>query len=228
MLMPEGKWQRVMANNGGGAASLDWMLRLVGLRGGAVDASSYRFEKLNAEVDAAPPLAGGVQLFPYLNASGVTAPFVNNDARGALLSIRSGTSRGELLRAAFEGVALSMADCYESVPCPVTEIRLSGGGSNSAVWCQIIADVMNTPIIVPREKESGARGATMAAGIALGIFSDWTHASREAIEIERIFEPRPDRAELYAGARSRFVETREAIAPAWARRAAVLAAHRSA
>ena len=94
-----------------------------------------------------------------------------------------------MLRAVYEGVALAMFDCYSSVPTPLKEIYVSGGGSKSDVWMQIFADMMGKEIIVCNGKEHGARGAAMNCGVAAGVFSGYDEAVRKIVKVKKRYKP---------------------------------------
>ncbi|MCD8248599.1 MAG: carbohydrate kinase, partial [Lachnospiraceae bacterium] len=76
-------------------------------------------------------------------------------------------------------------------------IRLSGGAANSDVWGQIFADALQIPIDVIEDKEIGAQGAAMAAGIAAGIYKDYQDAVARTVKITKTIDPRPEYKEIY-------------------------------
>ncbi|MGL4859608.1 MAG: FGGY-family carbohydrate kinase, partial [Enterobacteriaceae bacterium] len=69
-------------------------------------------------------------------------------------------------RAAVEGATFGLRyglDLFKQQGIVPDEIRLTGGGANSPLWRQIVADVMNCPVVVPREREAAALGAAIQA-----------------------------------------------------------------
>jgi len=52
------------------------------------------------------------------------------------------------------------------------KIILSGGGSRSSLWRQIMSDVLNSKVITLNIDESPAFGAAIIAGKGCGIYSD--------------------------------------------------------
>jgi xylulokinase/L-xylulokinase len=75
-----------------------------------------------------------------LNTTGVISPFVNPTARAQFFGISIEHTRAHLLRAVYEGTALSMLDCYAHFPVNVEQLYISGGGARSPFWCQMFAD----------------------------------------------------------------------------------------
>ncbi len=67
-----------------------------------------------------------------------------------------------LCRAVLEGHILNLYDGFQKMPVKAREIRLTGGLSQSEVWCQTIADVFEAEV-VPVEGEGAALGAALHA-----------------------------------------------------------------
>ena len=122
--------------------------------------------------------ANGVLYLPYLSALGITTPFHEPAARAEFFGLTDQHTRGDLLRAVYEGVSLSIRDGYAVLPQPVDEIRLSGGGAKSAFWSQMIADCTGRRVVVPAGSEFGARGAGLLAAVGIG----WYASVAEAVQ----------------------------------------------
>lgn len=112
--------------------------------------------------------AGGMTFVPFLN--GERVPDLPN-ANGSILGITANNFTAEnLVRAAVEGVTNSLRyglDLLRDAGITTKEIRLTGGGANSASWRQLVADTMNAQVICPAEVESAAFGAAMQAAWSL-------------------------------------------------------------
>ena len=96
-----------------------------------------------------------------------------------------------------------------------TSIQLSGGVTNSDVWIQIFADAIQIPIDVVQDKEQGAQGAAMAAGIAVGIYKDYDDAIRRCVKISKTIEPRPEYAETYRNKYSAYRAVVDGLRETW-------------
>ena len=105
-----------------------------------------------------------------------------------------------MLRAVYEGVVFShlthVKKLLQNREAPKS-IRLSGGAANSDVWVQIFADALQIPVDVIEDKELGAQGAAMAAGIAAGIYRDYGDAVKRTVKITKTVLPRPLYKEVY-------------------------------
>ncbi|HEX8371218.1 MAG TPA: xylulokinase [Chthoniobacterales bacterium] len=120
--------------------------------------------QLNTAVANAEPGAGGVLFLPYLN--GERTPNLPNGT-GVLhgLTTKNMTSEN-IARATMEGVTLGLAyglSRMARLRVEPTEIRLTGGGSKSAVWRQIAADIFGVPVVCLATAEGAALGAAVQA-----------------------------------------------------------------
>jgi xylulokinase len=131
-------------------------------------AAGASYDQLTAEAARVPPGAEGVLWAPYL--MGERTPHCDPDARAALVGLAASHHRGHVVRAILEGVAFSLRDTFSifsELDVPVGQVRLGGGGSQSALWRQIQADVYGRAV----ETASGGEGAAYGAAIlaAVGI-----------------------------------------------------------
>ena len=200
LCMPrEGRWLRAFPATVG-TATLDWILDLVG-------APHDRVDDLLAQ---SAPRANGVTALPYFSATGERAPFSDVRARGQLAGLSTATSRADLVRAVCESVAYAARHCMEAAG-PTERLMVCGGGSGSATWSQMIADVLQRALHVAPRPEVGARGAVIAAMDVLGIDYDaeaWTRP-------EGVIEPHADAAAHYEAGFAHYLETIDAARALW-------------
>ena len=96
-----------------------------------------------------------------------------------------------------------------------TRVRLTGGGARNRFWSQMFADVLGMPIEISDVEETGARGAALVAGVAVGAYPDLSSAMATATGIARSHQPDAARAAIHT---QRFAIHRslvEAMGPAW-------------
>ncbi|MEV5320470.1 FGGY-family carbohydrate kinase [Streptomyces sp. NPDC052687] len=176
-----GHWLRAMPAMVGTAA-LDWVLSTTGVRHAEVDAL----------LEATPPGAHGVRVLPYFAPSGERAPFVEPRLRAELTGVSLESTRGDLVRATCEGIGYAARHCLEAAGL-TGSLAVCGGGTRSAAWTRLLADVLGRPLRVV-EGEVGARGAVLAAARRYGVRLDAGAWTRPAA----VVEPDPDRAAYYA------------------------------
>ena len=122
------------------------------------------------------------------------------DSGGAIVGLRTTTTRGEILRAVMESATLFFADALERLdPLKARPTRMvaSGGGARSDVWMQIHADVLGLPFERAAFPESGCLGAAMLAGLATGVLANPAQATQVFARTVRTFEPDDRRRDLY-------------------------------
>lgn len=130
--------------------------------------SSSEIESLALTV----PDNGGVVFVPAL--TGLAAPYWKHDARGSITGISRGTTAGHIARAALEGIALEVMDVVkamqEDAGILLGELKVDGGASRNNLLMQTQADLLDTEVIRPMEKETTALGAAYLAGLAVGLW----------------------------------------------------------
>lgn len=76
-------------------------------------------------------------------------------------------------------------------------ITFGGGASKSNLWCQIISDVLNIPVKIPKVKESTALGAAICAGVGAGVYESFEQAIEKVVEFENTFYPNEENHAIY-------------------------------
>lgn len=149
--------------------------------------------ELDALAAAAPPGSGGVTFIPAL--AGAMTPVWRPHARGTLHGLAASHDRGHIARAILEGLACAARDVRERIAAlglPADRVLLLGGGSRSAVWAQLRADLLGVPHAAAAAiADTSALGAAMIAAVAAGAHADLTAAAALAPPPGRSFEPDP-------------------------------------
>jgi len=183
------------ANIGLGVLARDGTGPAINLRS-RLDEFLRRHRRLAAAVPAG---SEGVRFYPHL--AGATSPHWANAARGAFHGLSLATTRGHLTRAVLEGVAYQIRENLEitgEIAGPAAEVILYGGGAQSALWREIIGDVLGRPIAWTAAVETAGLGAAMLAAAGCGACASLDEARDQmAPSLERRL-PRPDRVALYA------------------------------
>jgi len=174
-------------------------------------------ESLTDAAAAAPPGCDGLLLLPFLQ--GERVPNLPS-ATGVLAGIRPGLLRkGHLFRAALEGTSLSLGlgiERMKRLGISVESVRLVGGGSRNPLWGQILADILEVPVVRLAEPESAALGAALQAlwTVRREAGEDVTANAVAAPFIQMEGEaicPDATRSAIYRDARPRFRELTERI-----------------
>ena len=141
-------------------------------------------------------------------------------ARAGFYGISASHGRADLARAVLEGVAFGHrrhVSNLVAVGATAGRVRLTGGGARSGFWSQMLADVLGMPIEVPDAEETGARGAALAAGVAIDVYRDIDQAMDRTTRVARAYLPNPERVEIYGQRFEMYAELVDAMAPFWRR-----------
>lgn len=155
--------------------------------------------ELESRIASTEPGAGGISFLPYLN--GERTPNLPNGS-GVIHGLNGANATpANIARAAMEGATLGLAyglRRFADLGLTPTEIRLTGGGSNSGAWRQISADAFGVPVVGLATAEGASLGgAIQAAHVSgLGTYQDLCGRLVELDESTRC-EPNPDFADLY-------------------------------
>jgi xylulokinase len=156
------------------------------------------FGELDAMARRAPAGSGGVIFTPWLY--GERTPVEDRFARGGFWNLSLSSSRDDLVRAVFEGVAFNARWLLRAVERftgrRLDPIRFIGGGARSDIWCQIVADVLGRTIEqVADPVHANVRGAAILAAVALG---DLTFDEvPDRVGVAASYRPDPEAAGLY-------------------------------
>ena len=148
------------------------------------------YELLNEEAAKAPPGCEGLLFLPYL--SGERTPYPEPNARGSFVGLSLRHTRAHMTRSVLEGVSFGLNDSLElmrSMGIAPENIVLSGGGANSPLWRQMLADVFDTNCSMVNATEGAAYGAALLAGVGAGVYPSVEEACDRAISTTLDVEP---------------------------------------
>jgi xylulokinase len=162
----------------------------------------------------------GLFFLPYL--TGERSPHPDPLARGAFVGLTVSHDRRHLTRAVLEGVAFGLRDGLDQMigtgMAAPAQIRASGGGTASAVWCQILADVLRAEIATVSTTEGAAYGAGLLAAVGAGWFPDVDGATAAFVTATTVAAPGSAAAvDAYVDAHEAYRGLYPALAPTFHR-----------
>ena len=180
-----------------GAFLVNWFVDNFVARGKADAATFEALERAAADM---PIGSEGLLVQPYFE--GVMDPHWDASARGVVLGL-SGSHRPEhVYRAIIESMTLDRAtrtrDMERAAGVSIDHMVAIGGGANSPLWRQMLADASGKPVHVSDTVEASALGAGMIAACGAGWYPDIDAAARAMAGATTAFEPDPARGERYA------------------------------
>jgi len=161
---------------------------------GASEGYSYFNEAAAKEY----PGYSGLLLLPHFAGSGT--PYLDFDSKGVIAGLTLGTSKYQIYKAIIE------ATCFESrlniermeqSGITLNELYCVGGGSKSALWLQLKADITGKTVISLDVPEFGCLGAAMLAGLGAGVYKD-AESAFKSFEFEKtLYAPVAESKEIY-------------------------------
>ncbi len=119
---------------------------------------------------------GGVYFVPAF--SGLFAPHWRSDASGIITGLTHFASTGHLARAVLESTAFQAKEIFEAMEkdsgVPLNDLKVDGGMTRNELLMQFQADILNVPVIRPKNMETTVLGAAYAAGLATGFWKDFS------------------------------------------------------
>ncbi len=192
-----------------------WLYECWGVRRGMWSVSWFRDEFGAAVVGAAE--AAGVSIEELLNAEAAEVPAGSEGLltihdwaapphapfrKGAMIGFDGRHTRAHLFRSILEGIALRLKTHMDPMAAelgqPFTHLIVSGGGANSDVMMQILADVHGVPTSRNKLRSSAAIGCAVNAGMYAGIWSTPEDATAVLVERDDTFEPIAENTARYA------------------------------
>jgi sugar (pentulose or hexulose) kinase len=153
------------------------------------------FDDLVAETPAG---SMGLMLQPHWS-PGVRIP--GPEAKGAVIGWGDVHTRAHLYRAILEGIAYALREGAERTArrtkVPITELRVSGGGSQSQAAVQLTADVFGLPASRPHTFETSGLGAAIDAAVGLGLHPSFDAAVAAMTRVAETRDPDPANHRLY-------------------------------
>ena len=155
------------------------------------------YDLMGAEAAQSKPGSNGVIFTPYL--TGERCPYPDPNARGSFYGLSLNTTRADITRSVMEGVTYSLKQVIDLMAkfTKCEKVYSSGGGSASALWRQMQADIFDMPVYtMSAASEGGAYGAIMVAGVGAGVWANLEEAA-SIVKVETETLPIRENQKLY-------------------------------
>ncbi|MBR4941327.1 MAG: hypothetical protein IKZ19_04955, partial [Clostridia bacterium] len=182
-----GKWGSLWSLSSGGVC-LEWLKK-------NVMAGEISYAELDAKAEKLRAAEDGLFFFPFTGISGTASNF----SKGSFVGLDLSHNRYHMARAVMEGVAFQILWMMESFKAKPSKegLKLVGGASKSAVWCQMVADISGLPVRLPAVADMACVGAAILAGVGSGVFESREAGYSTFAVGERVVYPDPQRTEIY-------------------------------
>ena len=189
-----------------GGSGLNWFARtFAGLEAQAATRLNLTVHQyLDTLAETVPAGCDGLTILPYF--LGEKTPIHDAGARGVFDGLTFSHGMGHLWRAMLEAYAYAIVHHIEvlnDMGHRTENYVVSDGGSNSRVWMQIVADVLQQPVQRLAGHPGSCLGAAWTAAIGAGLTDDWSGVNRFVSRLDRL-EPDRGKAVVYREGYKRF------------------------
>ena len=140
----------------------------------------------------------GVFLLPHF--AGAATPYMDMEAKGAIVGLNINTTEGDVIRAILEGItfeAMLNVESLYNAGINVEDIRAVGGMAKSERFLQLKADMMGKKITTLHISEAGTLGVTLLAGTAIGAYKSIDEAVKMLVKKKKEFYPDKNLHDFY-------------------------------
>ena len=116
-------------------------------------------------------------------------PKYTPDAKGVFYGFTMEHTRGHAIRSILESIACMLKGNFDYLGIDCKEVRATGGGAQSPLWCQIKADMTGKTFVTLENEETACLGSAILAGVGTGVFESVEMATKKAVSIKKTYKP---------------------------------------
>lgn len=153
------------------------------------------FSYCDSRLAARVPFNSDVLFLPFLHGNNL-----NGIIRSGFYNLSGAHTKDDLLQAVYEGIAfshLAHVERLRSSGHDIQNARFTGGGARSPVFSQLLSNVLQVELEGVQVPETGCLGASMAAAIGIGVYSDYAEAGAAMVTPKSVYTPDGEMAEYY-------------------------------
>ena len=153
---------------------------------------------MTKQAERVPIGANRLLFLPYL--MGERSPIQDPNARAVFFGLSAIHNKYDMLRSVMEGVIFAQRQCldvHRAMGIEFNEVYATGGGSTSSLWCQMIADIFELPVVTIQNREGPALGAAILAGVGTGLYPSIPEACKRIIKVNEAQNPIADNTKKY-------------------------------
>lgn len=156
------------------------------------------YSKYQDEIEEKDLGENSLYFLPYL--MGERSPINDADAKGAFIGLTMSTSRKEMTQAVLEGVAFALKDSMaviEEMGIKVSEACLTGGGSKSSLWREILSAVLNLPLHMLSSSYGPSYGMAVVGLVSMGCFPSLEEFKHSHLQVKETIYPNQELVKKY-------------------------------
>ena len=182
----------------GGMWHISWFKSIIGdeLERSARESGRIVEELLEAEAAGVPAGSDGLLTVPDW-----LAPATQLHKKGVMIGFDQRHTRGHMYRSIMEAIAMRMKNNLDGMIGDVgtvpDKLIVCGGGSNSPLFMQIVADVFGIQTVRNRINGAAGLGAAICVAVATGVHPDFAQAVAAMVQQQDEYSPIPANRKVY-------------------------------
>ena len=132
----------------------------------------------------------GLLVVPYF--AGSATPYMDAQARGAMLGLTLSTDRTTFVKGLLEGTCFELRlniEALAQVGLNVQRLPATGGGAHSPAWLQLKADITGKQVVTLNITEGGCLAGAILGGVAAGVYDLVPQAVDQLVQQCSVYEP---------------------------------------
>jgi L-xylulokinase len=177
------------------AVNLEWFIsEVLEKTCSGMDRKNF-YKKIDEKIGRKEIKESDLYYFPFLYRSKLTS-----NMEGVIYGFNASHDIYDLVYAIYEGVVFSHLmhiKTLKSGGIVCNKAMLSGGATNSPIWCQVFADILNMEIVTTASKEVGILGLAIYQALGLGLYKNLREAVANMVTIKSVYKPDKDKNSIY-------------------------------
>ncbi|MCS7062017.1 MAG: FGGY family carbohydrate kinase [Anaerolineae bacterium] len=164
------------------------------------DEANAAWSEVESQAARSPHGANGLLYFPYLTSSYERSEALRVSG-ACFVGAHEGHQKRDYVRAIYEGLAMQAARIFKKLKqfdIPLTEVRVAGGGGQSALLSALLASAGDLRVVRPATTEASLLGAAAVALVGIGHSTSVDELAKSMAQAEQTFEPDPCLTSFYA------------------------------
>jgi L-xylulokinase len=196
ILFADAKKFLVMDSSPTSAVNLEWFLSEILEKMNCISLDRKQiYKKIDEEIIKIKLDKSGIFYFPFIYKSKLA-----KKVEGMFYGFNASHNIYHLIFSIYEGVVFAHNMHIANLKKGGIERNhaiISGGASNSSLWCQMFADILNMEILTTQTSEVGVLGLAICQGLGTGMFDNIKDAISKLVRIKSSFKPDPDKNVIY-------------------------------
>jgi len=195
LLFPDSKNFLAMDVSPTSAVNLEWFLSDILESLGLKPDRKQVYKKIDEEIEKLDVTESNIFYYPFIYRSKLSKKM-----EGAIIGFNASHNVYNFIYAIYEGVVFAHLMHINNLKAGGINCEravISGGATNSSLWCQIFSDILNMEVITTSTKEVGVLGLAIAQAVGMGIYKNLKEAIDNMVSVKSVYKPDPAKNGIY-------------------------------